>query len=390
MDGQFIPKTLTVAIFRQSHHPGPVSAHHAQTSRTPPLPRFLLAALATLLLLPTLPAHAQANIQAAIDDAPLPEVTLPAPPPAVNPAPPKTQALPSADPIPEKPLSPPSPPTLLASNPLGEKNASSPILDFSTSILPPSQPPPILSATTPPVAALSSKPSNSPPPANPNPPAPAAETLPATRPAAALASPIEDKPIRPSARSTSPTADSANSPAVPISGSSTSGWKNVEQTAAALAIVIGLIFIGRALVRKFVPGAKSTNGKGVIEILARHPLSKNQSIVLVRIGSQIVAMNQGKDASQSVLVISDPAEVAGIIGQIEGKSPNSIQAGFNRLLANARVDLESEPAASEDQDLQSMDPQSLDEQLDEMAAAKRQLMELRHHVRTVRDSLPIK
>jgi len=157
------------------------------------------------------------------------------------------------------------------------------------------------------------------------------------------------------------------------------------QVIAALAIVIGLIFVGRALVRKFVPGAAASSGKGVIEILARHPLAKNQSLVLVRIGSQIVALNQGREASASVLVINEPMEVARIIGQIEGKNPASIQAGFNKLLANARMDLES---GDEETDLKAMGEENLDEQLEEMAAAKRQLMELRQHVRSVRDSLP--
>jgi flagellar biogenesis protein FliO len=164
-----------------------------------------------------------------------------------------------------------------------------------------------------------------------------------------------------------------------------SAWGGAGQVIAALAIVVGLIFIGRALVRKFVPGAGASNGKGVIEILARHPLSKNQSLVLVRIGSQIVALNQGRDASQSVLVISEPMEVARLIGQIEGKNPASLQAGFNRLLSNARMDLENTP---EDPASKPLADEDLDEQLEEMAAAKRQLMELRQHVRSVRDSLP--
>jgi flagellar biogenesis protein FliO len=168
-------------------------------------------------------------------------------------------------------------------------------------------------------------------------------------------------------------------------GSALSGLGSTGQVIAALAIVLGLILIGRALVRKFVPGAGASNGKGVIEILARHPLSKNQAIVLVRIGSQIVALNQGRDASHSVLVINEPMEVARIIGQIEGKNPASMQAGFNKLLANARMDLES---GGNDVETQSLGDEDLDEQLDEMAAAKRQLMELRQHVRSVRDSLP--
>jgi flagellar biogenesis protein FliO len=164
------------------------------------------------------------------------------------------------------------------------------------------------------------------------------------------------------------------------------GMGSFVQVVAALAIVIGLIFIGRALMRKFVPGAKVTNGKGVIEILARHPLTKNQSIVLIRIGSQIVALNQGKESSESVLVINDATEVARIIGQIEGKNPNSMQAGFNNLLANARMDLEENADAANEQ--KTIDPEGLDEQLEEMAAAKRQLMELRQHVRSVRDRIP--
>ena len=35
-----------------------------------------------------------------------------------------------------------------------------------------------------------------------------------------------------------------------------------------------------------------------------------------------------------------------------------------------------------------MEPENLDTQLEEMAAAKRQLMELRQQVRSVRDSFP--
>jgi len=187
-------------------------------------------------------------------------------------------------------------------------------------------------------------------------------------------------PAAPTGTSTPP---SANTPMLP------SGVTQSLQVGAALAVVIGLIFIGKAAAKKYLPQAKAASGKNVIEILARHPLCKNQSLVLVRIGSQIVTLNQGKDSSQSVLVISDPTEVAKILGQIDGQNPNSIQAGFNKLLANARMDLE-DPANDPDRDdfeLRSMEPENLDSQLEEMAAAKRQLMELRQQVRSVRDNL---
>jgi flagellar biogenesis protein FliO len=196
---------------------------------------------------------------------------------------------------------------------------------------------------------------------------------------------IENTRIRSNAASATQTgaADTGNKKTGATGFSSAYG--GLPQVITALAVVIGLILIGKAMAKKFVPGAKGGSGKGVIEILARHPLAKNQSIVLVRIGSQIVALNQGRESSESVLVISDATEVAKIIGQIEGRSPDSISSGFNKLLANARMDLEETPQ-SEEPELRNN--QDLDEQLEEMAAAKRQLMELRQHVRSVRDRLP--
>ena len=217
-----------------------------------------------------------------------------------------------------------------------------------------------------------------------------AETIKPEATAKPVTSAIEESEIRkPTATKDANTAATPASAAPVATSMLPSGVTQTLQVAAALAIVLGLIFIGKATAKKYLPQAKTSSGKNVIEILARHPLSKNQSLVLVRIGSQIVTLNQGKDSSQSVLVISDPTEVAKIIGQIDGQQPNSIQSGFNRLLANARMDLEdpSNDPEREELNLREMEPDSLDGQLEEMAAAKRQLMELRQQVRSVRASL---
>lgn len=159
------------------------------------------------------------------------------------------------------------------------------------------------------------------------------------------------------------------------------------QVFCALAVVIGLILLGRNLARKYIPGAATGNGKGIVEVLARHPLNRNQSIVLVRIGSQIVALNQTKEGSQSILVISDQMEVANILGQVQGLKTTSIQKQFNGYLQTAEKELE----AGEDPDLleasKAIEDHDLDAQLDEMAAARRQLMELRQQVKAVSENL---
>jgi len=205
----------------------------------------------------------------------------------------------------------------------------------------------------------------------------AAAAGPATLPA------IESEPIRPLGVK-DPSAKGKDSSGT--GGDATSGYKTVLQVVAAMGVVLGFIFVGKTLVRKFVPGVASGNGKGVLEVLARYPVGKSQAVVLLRIGSQIVALNQTKEASNSILVISDPGEVANILGQIQGTKATSIQAGFSRALESAQKELETGGEKAEAN--ASMDVEDLDAEMDEMAAAKRQLMELRAQVRSVRESLP--
>ncbi|HVX86552.1 MAG TPA: flagellar biosynthetic protein FliO [Phycisphaerae bacterium] len=310
------------------------------------------------------PARGQAMGQAAVDDAP-PPAALPAPAPA----------------SPLAPAAAATPGLTFDSTPLTTSSAMAPVP------VAPSQAP----------AASAIPPAPLPAPAPIGAAAPAADATLSPSAAAEKGNPLTDPTITPPLTSLEqkpirkPSAESTTGAAAGSAGSGAklpSGLSSVLQVAAALGVVIGLIFVGKGLARKYVPGAKTSGLKGAIEILARHPLSKNQSIVLVRIGSQIVALNQGKDQSQSVLVISDQAEVAKLLGQIDGQSPKSIQAGFNRLLANAAVDLQDSANDPDREVADPVDSRSLDDQLEEMAAARRQLMDLRSQVRTVREKLP--
>jgi flagellar biogenesis protein FliO len=253
--------------------------------------------------------------------------------------------------------------------------------------------PTVLAAATPtPGASNTPAGTTTPSKAEATPVAPAAEvteTVATTKPAEPAVAAIEHTPIKPKTEVTSE-GSTAQKPDAP---NPSSGLMSALQVGGALAIVLGIIVIGRALMRKFMPGAAVGNGKGVMETLARYPIGRNQSVVLLRIGSQIVALNQTKEASQSILVISEPMEVAKIIGQVAGEDPKSIQSSFNRALSNARMDLENPGEASDETEMlqgrvEEGAEDDLDQQLEEMAAAKRQLMELRAQVRSVRDNLP--
>jgi len=198
---------------------------------------------------------------------------------------------------------------------------------------------------------------------------------------------VDDNIEHQSVRGAAATKDGIPPPAAGSEGSLYTKLAPVTQVIAALAVVVGMVFIARAAMRKWAPGSVVGNGKGVMEVLARYPLTRTQSLVLMRIGSQVVVLNQGKDTSQSVLVIHDQMEVANILGQIQGTKPNSISNGFTSLLNTARLDLEASDERVEAN--RAMEVEDLDTQLDEMAAAKRQLMQLRQQVRSVRESMPM-
>lgn len=92
-------------------------------------------------------------------------------------------------------------------------------------------------------------------------------TVDATAKAVPALSDIEAAPIRGlQAAGSSKPATGTNTSAAPTVGLP-SGVINALQVAAALAVVVGLILIGKVLAKKYVPGAKAGNGKGVIEVL---------------------------------------------------------------------------------------------------------------------------
>ena len=145
---------------------------------------------------------------------------------------------------------------------------------------------------------------------------------------AAPANDIEAAPIRASANPPAKTSVVTDAPATTSFGLSAGVIKRFASGGSADGCHGADLDWQGGWRRNLSPGAKAGNGKGVIEVLARYPLCKNQMLVLVRIGSQIVTLNQGKETSQSVLVISDPSEVAKIMGQIEGQSRSRFRPGL--------------------------------------------------------------
>ena len=114
---------------------------------------------------------------------------------------------------------------------------------------------------------------------------------------------------------------------------------DLPRVGLSLGIVIGLIltvkwFGGRLFA---APGAGARASRA-IQVLTRSPLSPRQQLVLIRVGRRLVLVADGGAQSSTVCEITDPDEVAALVGQLNdekyqgapGKAFNSLVGRFRR------------------------------------------------------------
>jgi flagellar biogenesis protein FliO len=102
-----------------------------------------------------------------------------------------------------------------------------------------------------------------------------------------------------------------------------------------LLSVLALIVVGALAVKRFMPGRRLLTGGGVVEIVARAPLSTRQSLVLVKLGQRLLLLGVSADRISTLSVVDDPDQVAMLAGDLAGQQPASISREFARSFAEA-------------------------------------------------------
>lgn len=95
-----------------------------------------------------------------------------------------------------------------------------------------------------------------------------------------------------------------------------------------LAIVLALIFALAWIIRRFKPAQAMLGGGGVLEVVARLPVSGKQTLLLVRMGRQLVLLGQSQDSLTMLSEVNDPEEVAAIIGEAVSRTNQSLSHEF--------------------------------------------------------------
>jgi len=113
----------------------------------------------------------------------------------------------------------------------------------------------------------------------------------------------------------------------------------VARVVGALAVVIGLMLLLRVVARKF--GGPLLDGgrpSGVLLVLARYPIGRGQSMVLMKLGRRLLLCHQTKGAMSTLCEIQSEDEVASMLARIEAGSRGKDAARFEKLLEDFNQD----------------------------------------------------
>ncbi len=131
-------------------------------------------------------------------------------------------------------------------------------------------------------------------------------------------------------KGSSPANASTSSSAV---GSFASSWFDKGLVLSTLLPVALLAVVAVALRGVLARGAgRASRPSGVLEILARYPVGRGQSVALLRVGRRVVVVHQADRSMTTLCETSDPDEVADLVA----RSRDAGRDSFARLLARRR------------------------------------------------------
>jgi len=143
---------------------------------------------------------------------------------------------------------------------------------------------------------------------------------------------FEDRPVeRRGARMSRPV-DGAGSATTGGAAAASSSWLGRIQGLWPLAVVLALIGALALLARRILPSRwqGGPGGRGMVEVLGRQHLSARQSVALLRVGRRIVVIGITPDKLTHLDTITDPDEVAELVGRSVSLRDGSLSRTFER------------------------------------------------------------
>jgi flagellar biogenesis protein FliO len=151
------------------------------------------------------------------------------------------------------------------------------------------------------------------------------------------------------------------------------------QVAMALGIVLSVILVLRWAVVRVMAGRAGAGAVGAVQVLSRTVVSPRQHLMLVRVGRRLVVVANTGAHMNSICEISDPQEVAELIGRVEEEKGGSLSGTFWTLYSREKQQYDQ--AASSDEVAATAD--ALDADDGELSETREELSGLMEKVRIV-------
>jgi flagellar biogenesis protein FliO len=165
---------------------------------------------------------------------------------------------------------------------------------------------------------------------------------------------LEEHAGKPINRDAATTSSSPAAPAVGVDGSQSpqtpQNSMDFDSGRVALALigVIGLILLLRYMSKQIFPSVITGGRTRTVTVLARCPLAPRQQVVLIQVGRRIIVAADCASQLSSLCQITDPDEVAALVGQIQSDRAAPIGSPFTAWFNRAAEAFGAEAAAAED------------------------------------------
>lgn len=196
-------------------------------------------------------------------------------------------------------------------------------------------------------------------------------------------------------RRTTPTPTNATRPTTqkagvkPANTAPASSGFDAARVVLALGAVVGLIFLLRWVAKRFFGVTSVGRSSRAIQVLSRSPLSPRQHLVVLRVGQRLLIVADGGGQMNTLTEITDPDEVAALIGQVQEDHTERAGKSFGALFGKMRGSYEDQadaPPESEPAMLRRGEGDVSESQKDNdpaVASARRELSGLMERVRSL-------
>ncbi len=110
-----------------------------------------------------------------------------------------------------------------------------------------------------------------------------------------------------------------------------------------MALVVGLIFMLRWFGRRFFGATPVAGGTRAVQVLSRSLVAPRQSVMLMQIGRRLLVIADNGSQLAPLSEITDPDEVASLVGQLRGEKLDIAGRTFGALFGRLKKDEAIDP-----------------------------------------------